>query len=138
MAGMPCVNGPCCCAVPFTPIFRRIFEIAVLQQFGIQPAVGRIVDIFEKNANQFVADFLRLTGIDRHRRFHRLKPRKTHGIVFRLFIIKQSFISAQLCRLHQVVDSLPIHFKRIRIGRKVFLCIPVDIIILWFPVNQIR
>jgi hypothetical protein len=35
---------------------RGIFESPILNQFGIQTTIGRVVDVLEEHANQHIAD----------------------------------------------------------------------------------
>ena len=49
---------------PLLAVARGVFEIAVLNQLGIQTAVGGITDVFEEHTDEFVADGLALAAVD--------------------------------------------------------------------------
>ena len=45
-----------------TDVIRRIFEIAVLHEFGIKSSVCPVVDVFKENSDEHIADFLAFFG----------------------------------------------------------------------------
>jgi len=47
---------PCCAGSPAVTFGRAVLKRAVLQEFGIESAIGRAADVLEENANQFIAD----------------------------------------------------------------------------------
>ena len=53
------------------PVGRGVFEVPVLNQFGIQAAIGGVVDVLKKDTDQFVANLLRPACIYLDRGFKR-------------------------------------------------------------------
>ena len=95
------------------PVFRRIFKITVLHQFGIKSAISSIIDVFKENPHQFVTDRLGFFRTDCQLQGYRSQPGKTLAILFRPFIVQLVSVSPVVHELQQSVHFLPGHFLHI-------------------------
>ena len=55
---------PGCGGIPAAMVLLRIFEVAILDELGIEAAVGSIADILKEDADELVADGLGAVGTD--------------------------------------------------------------------------
>ena len=123
-----------------------IFKITVLDQLGIQSAVGSIRDIFKKDAQKFVGNRLCILRCDGNRSFLGLEIFKTIRIVNKTFCIRGivmgdtgHFIKQTLDNRHRHLMYLSAHLSCRRKGKRVPFCLPeiFFIVILRQPVNQV-
>ena len=84
---IPLFHRPSVCSVPTLTrtVFGRILEVAVLYQLGIQPAVRCIVDVFEEDAYQMLADGFCTFRLHFDGCLHRLQAGKTNGVLLGTF-----------------------------------------------------
>ena len=66
-----------------TDVIRRIFEIAVLHEFGIKSSVRPVVNVFKENSDEHIADFLAFFGAWRYV--------QSDGIFEKIWVDGQSF-----------------------------------------------
>ena len=77
-------HAPCVAAVPalvLVTIGFGVLEIPVLHQFGIQSAVGCIIQVFKEHANQVLTDGLRPAFVHGNPRTDRLQSGKPGRVV---------------------------------------------------------
>ena len=88
--GIPLHHRPGICTVPtlMRTVSGRILKIAVLHQFGIQPAVRSIIDVLEEDTYQMLADRLRVLRLHLDGCLHRLQAGKADRVLLGTFGIE--------------------------------------------------
>ena len=72
---------PCRGGVPLATVFGAVLKVTVLHQFAIQSAIGRIADVLEEDADEFVADGFLLRAHGQCSLDKRREPREVLRIV---------------------------------------------------------
>ena len=94
-------------------IFLRVFKVAVLYQFGIQSAVGSVVDVFKEDTDEMLADSFLLIGLYGNGGLNGLQSGKTDSILFGAFVVKHA--------TEVLVIGIALHFFDQSIGHALYV-----------------
>ena len=109
---------PCRQRIPAAMVAGRVFEVAVLHQFGIQPAVGGIADVLEEHADELVADGLLLRRVHAEPGLHPVGQRgEALGVVAHLLAVELVVLSQRVEPLADVVQMHLRHVEQVALVR---------------------
>ena len=111
---------PGCGGCPFAPVAGAVFEVAVLDEFGVQSPVGSVVYVFEEHSYELLTDGFPLCGVDGQVHVDTAQSGKALRVLFRPFVVEAVSVCLVVCIAVQALHVGPSHAQDVAFLRLAF------------------
>ena len=100
---------PCGEAMPSAAVGGRVLEVAVLDEFAIESAIGSVADILKEDTDELVADGLAFLAMDGEAGIYGLEVGKAHWVLSHVLIELYLTVAQIVVALDEFVNLLPFY-----------------------------